>query len=251
MIEKEKQLWEKISQFQFDDERIDFNFSHRLARENNWTISYSKKVIDEYKKFIFLCCITKTGVTPSDQVDQVWHLHLTYSKSYWIDLCQNTLEKEIHHNPTKGGQSEANKFDDYYTKTKEEYIKMFQVNPPIDIWPDNDKRFGDVHYQRINISKNWIISKPNLKWRTVLFGFGITFLASFLIQAKSNDNKSFAIVLIIVFFAMIAYYFRNNNNGKGNGCSSGCGGNSSSGDSGCSSHGCSSGCSGCGGGCGS
>lgn len=252
MIEKEKQLWEKITQFQFDDEKIDFNFSNRLARENNWTISYSKKVIEEYKKFIFLCCITKTGVTPSDEVDQVWHLHLTYSKSYWIDLCQNTLEKEIHHNPTKGGQNEANKFDDYYTKTKEEYKKIFQINPPIAIWPDNQKRFSDIHFQRINVSKNWVLPKPNLKWKAFLLGLGIVFLFTFLIQAKSNDNESFGIVLFIVFIAIIVYYSRNNTHGKGNGngCSTGGGGGCSFGHSGCSSHGCSSGCSGCGG-CGS
>src|SRR6185436_16480072 len=104
MTINEKELWDKISSFKIDDDGSSFRFSKRLARENGWTISYSGNVIEEYKKFIFLCCISKTGVTPSDQVDQAWHLHLTFTKSYWVDLCKNIISKEIHHNPTKGGQ---------------------------------------------------------------------------------------------------------------------------------------------------
>jgi len=77
MTKEQKQLWDKISHFKIDDENIHFTFSKRLARENKWSLEYSKKVIEEYKKFIFLCCVTKTGVTPSDQVDQAWRLHLT------------------------------------------------------------------------------------------------------------------------------------------------------------------------------
>jgi hypothetical protein len=30
-------------------------------------------------------------VTPSEQVDQVWHLHLTYTRSYWDEFCPNVL----------------------------------------------------------------------------------------------------------------------------------------------------------------
>ena len=111
----EAALWEKIKLFQFNEPGIDFSFEERLARENGWTKEYTRCVIDEYKRFIFLCCTSETGITPSDPVDQAWHLHLTFTRSYWIDLCKNTLAKEVHHNPTKGGQKEAEKFNDYYT----------------------------------------------------------------------------------------------------------------------------------------
>ncbi len=142
MTTEENILWTKISAFKLDDENSSFKFSTRLARDNGWTFSYAKAVIEEYKKFIFLCCINKTGTTPSDQVDQVWHLHLTYTESYWIDFCKNTLHKEIHHNPTKGGQKEAEKFDDYYSETLRLYKEKFQMEPPKNIWPDNVERFS-------------------------------------------------------------------------------------------------------------
>ena len=242
MIKEQKLLWEKITQFKIDDENSDFTFSKRLARENNWSLEYSKKVIDEYKKFIFLCCVTKTGVTPSDQVDQAWHLHLTYTKSYWIDFCKNTLEKEIHHNPTKGGKSEATKFDDFYSKTKEDYKTLFEKEPPIEIWPSNENRFSEIDFKRINTQKNWIIKKQTLSERNRYLTLFFLLTSTFLIQATFLDDDRISAIILILLFISIVYNQVKKNGGTG--CSSGC--STSSGDSGCSS----SGCSGCGGGCG-
>jgi hypothetical protein len=159
MTEPENLLWQKIESFTLDDPETAFKFSDRLARENGWSPEFTAAVIEEYKKFIFLCCITESGVTPSDAVDQAWHLHLTFTKSYWNDLCRDTLHKEIHHNPTKGGQQEANKFDDYYTATKELYRSKFGYDPPAAIWPVNEKRFSDIDFQRINLKQYWLIKK--------------------------------------------------------------------------------------------
>lgn len=253
MTKNEKLLWGKISQFNFNDEENYFKFSDRLARENNWSIDYSKKAIEEYKKFIFLCCITTTGVTPSDQVDQVWHLHLTYTNSYWIDLCKNTLEKEIHHNPTKGGTSEAIKFDSFYSKTKEDYKTIFKSEPPIEIWPNNENRFSEIHFKRININRNWIIKKPNFKQKSIIITSIITLISLFLIQATFLNHQLGAIIIVILVFGLLMYLSskdKNNRNG-GSGCSYGCasGCSSNSGHDGCSGDsGCSSGCGGCGGG---
>lgn len=249
MTENEKQLWGKISQFKFDDEENDFKFSHRLARENNWSIEYSIKVIEEYKKFLFLCCSTTTGVTPSDQVDQVWHLHLTHTKSYWIDLCKNTLGKEIHHNPTKGGASEAIKFDSYYSKTLEEYKTIFQTDPPTTIWPNNEVRFTDIDFKRININRNWIIRKPSFQQKRIALTAAISLISIPLIQASNQDNFFILVFIVIVVLFFLINYSKNgkNNRNDGSGCAAGCATDSS--DSGCSADsGCSSGCGGCGGG---
>jgi hypothetical protein len=62
-------LLQRIQEFQLDDSASNFSFSHRLARENGWTVQYAKSVIDEYKKFIFLAIVSGHPVTPSDQVD--------------------------------------------------------------------------------------------------------------------------------------------------------------------------------------
>lgn len=166
----EAALWEKIKLFQFNEPGIDFSFEERLARENGWTKEYTSRVIDEYKKFIFLCCTSETGITPSDPVDQAWHLHLTFTRSYWVDLCKNTLEKEIHHNPTKGGQKEAEKFNNYYTFLFDLYKQKFNAHPPADIWHNNKKRFSDINFQRVNLQQYWLQAASSLKFLIVSDG---------------------------------------------------------------------------------
>lgn len=259
MTEQEKLLWQRIKNFQLDEPGIAFKFSDRLARENGWTITYAKRVIEEYKKFIFLCCVSDHGVTPSDPVDQAWHLHLTFTRSYWIDLCKETLRKDIHHNPTKGGINEAQKFDGYYTSSQQLYLEKFGTTPPADIWQDNHTRFSDINFKRVNVGRFWIIRKPKFSVKTTVF-LMLIIAGAFFIQASV---ATFMPMIIIGIVALLIIRGFKDNNGNG-GCSTGSGcGNSHNdgthshsdghhgGDSGCSSgcSGCSgSGCSGCGGG---
>ncbi len=160
MTEEHFTSWKKIKNFEIDDDDISLSFTDRLARENGWTIEYCIRCIEEYKKFIYLMTITSHPLTPSDQIDQVWHLHLLYTQSYWIDFCEKTIGKKIHHGPTKGGENEKNKFTDWYEKTKELYQNIFENKIPIDIWPSSQIRFSDINFQRVNINKNWIFKKP-------------------------------------------------------------------------------------------
>ncbi|MBC8111343.1 MAG: hypothetical protein H7Y04_09820 [Verrucomicrobia bacterium] len=259
MTTDEKNLWQKIENFQFNDLQVRLSFADRLARENGWSEIYTAKVMEEYKKFMFLCCITETGVTPSDPVDQAWHLHLTFTKSYWIDFCRNTLGKEIHHNPTKGGRGEAEKFNTFYTDTHKLYQEKFGVEPPANIWHDNQTRFTDIDFQGVNLKKFWLIKKTIYTFDKVAF-LGILLLSGlFFIQASGNPLVIFGIlaVFIGVIIILIKYdsKINENKNNSDSGVASGCGssddhhgndrhGSSDSGCSGCSS----SGCSGCGGG---
>ncbi|WP_462248362.1 glycine-rich domain-containing protein [Ekhidna sp.] len=161
------QLWEKLKHFEVGDPNSEFNFIDRLARENDWSMEFSIRVFEEYKKFIFLICIAEHPLTPSDQVDQAWHLHLLYTESYWQEMCKDTLGKNINHGPTKGGQSEKDKYNDWYAKTKEVYRNVFETDPPEDIWPPSHIRFGQLNFTRVNRHTNWVIKKPKLftKWK--------------------------------------------------------------------------------------
>lgn len=159
MTEAQKILWNTIEGFQLDDFDSSFTFTDRLCRENGWKYEFGIRAIHEYKKFMFLICISEHPLTPSDQVDQVWHLHLLYTRSYWTEFCQNTLGREIHHGPTKGGTNEKEKFNDWYAKTKELYVTIFKKNPPTDIWPSSKVRFGEIRFRRVNLHRNWVFPK--------------------------------------------------------------------------------------------
>lgn len=158
MTTTEIELWNRIEDFEIDDLESSFSFSDRLARENDWSMEYCLRAILEYKKFIFLICISPESLTPSDEIDQVWHLHLLYTQSYWIDLCEKTINRQIHHGPTKG-KEEQSRFKDQYQYTLDQYLEKFEMNPPNDIWPKSEKRFRSIHFSRVNRQKNWIIPK--------------------------------------------------------------------------------------------
>jgi hypothetical protein len=117
-------LCRRILDFSLDQAGSELPFSQRLARENGWPPDYTQRVIEEYKRFVFLATIADHPVTPPDPVDQVWHLHLTYSRSYWEDFCPNVLGKALHHEPTRGGRAEQQKFSEWYRQTLESYERL-------------------------------------------------------------------------------------------------------------------------------
>lgn len=156
---EEQQLWEAICRFDLDQYGVDFSFSKRLQRENGWSAGFAERAIGEYKKFMFLICVSGEALTPSDEVDQVWHLHLLYTRSYWEDFCGKVLGRTIHHGPTKGGVAEADKFEDWYARTKQWYRKKFEQEPPTNLWPPAERRFGELRFQRVNLHRYWVFRR--------------------------------------------------------------------------------------------
>lgn len=162
MNEELSRLYQRICDYSLDDPESQFKFTQRLARENGWTQAYVRRVIEEYKRFMFLAVAAGHPVTPSEQVDQVWHLHLVYTHSYWHEFCGQVLQKQVHHGPTKGGLSEQSKYRDWYERTKSSYRHLFGYEPPEDVWPDVRTRFGrDLQWVRVNRWHSWIIRKPS------------------------------------------------------------------------------------------
>lgn len=82
---------------------------------------------------MFLCVTTGHMCTPSVHVDEAWHLHLLYTKSYWDKLCKEVLGRPIHHQPSEGGTSENTRFAGLYERTLNSYASVFG-EPPADIW---------------------------------------------------------------------------------------------------------------------
>jgi hypothetical protein len=158
----EEMLLHRIRAFRFDEGAPALPFAARLARENGWTLCYAERVIEEYRRFMFLAVAAGHPVTPSDQVDQAWHLHLLYTRSYWNRFCKDVLQQRIDHDPTEGGRDESRKFLRWYEETLASYRRYFG-EPPADIWPRSAIRFGDdLRYVRINVKRTLVIPKARL-----------------------------------------------------------------------------------------
>jgi len=231
-------LWNRIHGLNIGPGDVALTFSARLARENGWSPAYAEQAIREYKKFIYLMMRGREELTPSDQVDQVWHLHMTYTRSYWHDLCQDILGKELHHLPTKGGADEQARFRTQYTKTLLAYEKEFGHPPPTSLWPAVETRFSNVErFVRTNKATSWVIKKPN-----PVFTKGLTLLTiPLFIVSCSDDTDGYGIwfwlkVALGLFFIYKIFSWLDSGKGGGGSGGGGCGG--------CA------GCSSCGGGCG-
>ncbi len=243
----DRELWRAIEAFDFDGGPAALTFEARLARENGWTRQFASRVVGEYRRFVYLAAKAGHPVTPSDEVDQAWHLHMTYTRSYWDRLCGEVLRKPLHHDPTRGGRDEGTKFEDWYAKTKETYAKVFGDVPPADVWPIASSRFGDApHFARINTKRFWMIRKPAWRWKpAALAATGVGLVAALAGCVATLGQNTFgpgAIVLVAIAFAvamLIVAVKRHGLESPGRRDSSGCGAGCSfagAGGSGCGSH---------------
>ena len=150
-------------------------FAARLAREHGWDRAYADRVVREYKRFVYLAMTVGRPVCPSEQVDAAWHLHLTYTRSYWKRFCGDVLGQPLHHDPTRGGPTEAGKHHRMYDQTLAAYREAFGEAPPAEVWPPAESRFGDDAKQvMVNTARNWVIPKAAVKHATAGLAVAVT-----------------------------------------------------------------------------
>jgi len=173
-------VWQRISSYQFGPPDAALPFAARLARDNGWRARWTARVIEEYRRFAFLAVTGEAPVTPSDAVDQAWHLHLTYTRDYWEHFCPNVLGKPLHHGPTAGGADERNRFFAQYADTLARYQAAFGAPPPSDIWPSAAQRLlDDPRARRVHPRDAILLSR--LQAALILLAFtGLIALALFL-----------------------------------------------------------------------
>jgi len=157
-------LWPALAGYRVGPGDAAFSFEARLARENGWSAEHANRVMDEYRRFLFLAAAAGHPVTPSDAVDQAWHLHLTYSRDYWDRLCATVLGRPLHHGPTAGGNDEQHRYFTQYADTLESYERWFGAPPPADIWPDAHRRLVvDPRAVRVGLADHIVVAKRTLR----------------------------------------------------------------------------------------
>lgn len=257
-------LWARLRDVSFDEPGADLPFSARLARDNGWTDAFAQRAIEEYRRFAYLCVVAGAQMTPSDEVDQVWHLHLVYTRHYWGPFTK-ALGTELHHGPTLGGASEGQRFRRQYADTLATYEREFGAPPPADIWPREAVRFGKAPTaRRVLTADHWVVRKP-ARWVQGLTGGAL--IAALLVPAIGYAHDDFpdeltpgtitkmvahwytdhtamsvviTVILVIALIGLLAPSSKNKSR-DGGGCGTG-GGDGDGGGSGCGS-----GCGGCGG----
>lgn len=225
----DQDLWNKIAAHDLNGGAVS-GFSQRLMREHGWSRDFVEKAIGEYKKFIYLICVSNQILSPSEIVDDVWHLHLLYTRDYWTIFCKQVLQKDIHHDPSSGGGGEKARYADCYRATKIAYEHAFGYPPAPDMWPGKQALSTGAD-KRLDTSKY-------LKIATAILSLAI-------LPGCSIQGTQFKAILIIMpMFAAIVYLVQRNKKRNDRSNCGGSGGGSCGADTGGDGGG------GCGGGCG-
>lgn len=199
---KKSDVWVEIEKFDFDSPPSEYGFSVRLAYENGWSLNFTQKAIEEYKKFMFLASISKEMVSPSEIVDTVWHQHLLFSHFYAY-FCQK-LGKWIDHIPSTHQVSEKYKFIQAQKHTKELYQEYFGEMPQ-DIWSNHSILEDFRKNSETNISRQQIDI-------VAFFMFGILFypfkkLLEPVLLEIPNPHFLWMYGFLIAFVGIGVYFF--------------------------------------------
>jgi hypothetical protein len=120
-------------------------FIEQLCHRHNWPSPFARRAIDEYKRFVYLSMVSPHALTPSDDVDRVWRLHLLHTRSY--EALNRLLPRPLAYKPLAGG--------DWSERTRIFYLLELGQTPPPHLWtpvpvaedwtvPDGGRRIGAV-----------------------------------------------------------------------------------------------------------
>jgi uncharacterized protein (TIGR04222 family) len=155
-------LWKRLSAHPFERPEQHLDLVRRLAREQGWSLDEARSAVEEYRRFCFLACISEQPLTPSEAVDQVWHLHLTHSRDYWERFCGQVLQRSLHHDPTVGGAVSGRRYVEQYGETLLRYEQHFGV-APARWWPAAHERFARPERWRwIDRERYWLLPRPRV-----------------------------------------------------------------------------------------
>ena len=132
-------LWRAIKSHAFDDPEASEPFSVKLVRAEGWSPDFTERVIEEYRRFLYLTQVSERQVTPSETIDRAWHCHLTFTRDYWDVLCAEVLGQPLHHEPCKG-QEEMPRYRQQFAETRRLYADEFGELPPEDVWGPGSER---------------------------------------------------------------------------------------------------------------
>jgi hypothetical protein len=163
----EAELWRRICDHDFEAADHSPNFLQRLARDKAWSVPFARGAVAEYRRFAFLCMRSDAPLTPSEEVDEVWHQHLVWSRDYWDLWCRERLGAPLHHDPSRGGPQQHAYFQTRYAATLALYERWFGP-PPEAYWPGTRRRFRTTaRFRGIDTERAMIVPRF---WRFTLKG---------------------------------------------------------------------------------
>ena len=197
--------WRRIRAHAFEDADAPLDFVAKLAREQGWSRDQARAAIEEYRRFCFLSSVCDETMVPSVAVDEVWHLHLTYTEDYWQRFCPDALGFALHHRPGGRARDDAACHRQRYADTLAEYERWFGA-PSARGWPGTTERFRKPgRFRRVDRDRVWLIRKPRWSFapRTIALGVIALTAASFVEAMPLNPLDWTGPAFLLLFLALM------------------------------------------------
>ncbi|SDD70131.1 TIGR04222 domain-containing membrane protein [Aquimonas voraii] len=130
-----------------NDPALQRRFRAQLAERTGWNPERCERAIGEYLRFCAIAARLGGRAVPSAAVDEVWHLHLTWTRDYWEDFCPRRLGFALHHQPSRGLPGEREALREAYAETLHAYAAEFG-QPALDWWPAWSTQRSPTHRGR-------------------------------------------------------------------------------------------------------
>ena len=126
-------------------------FLDNLMNEQLIDINTANKWLLEYRKFLVLVYFSNGDVYPSEQVDQVWRLHASYTQHYRLTY-QTFLERDFKYFDPNGYYHDTSNKGVFYSNSLSLYKAIFLIDTPGEVWETPENRFAPKNIEFMNIN---------------------------------------------------------------------------------------------------
>lgn len=124
-------LWLKLNMMNADGLKAFAPLMDAMQKQWGQNAEMAQRVIEEYRKFLFLAMRAGHQVIPPGPVNDAWMTHLQTAQNFWENLGQMITERPM----SQGADaSQFASMADAWKATLESYEKIFGMKPPMDIW---------------------------------------------------------------------------------------------------------------------
>ena len=88
----DRNLWDKVQSINLD------LIIDRMIIKHSWTEEKTSKAVKDYRHFLYISQLGEQAITPTGDVDDIWHEHILHTNKYAID-CEKSFGKFLHHFP--------------------------------------------------------------------------------------------------------------------------------------------------------
>ena len=123
-----------------------------MQKQMGMNSEMASRVIEEYRKFLFLAMRAGHQVIPPGAVNDVWMQHMQSAQNFWEQLGQMITTQPL----ASGFDSKAfSAMADPWAATLASYEKIFGTKPPLDIWGQAAKPSNPWEQMAENFRKMW------------------------------------------------------------------------------------------------